>query len=59
MKMWICPQKALEMTTKKEHVSKLLKGKSDVSNGNVEGVPDMERETTKWPLKLWKRLLKK
>ena len=47
MKMWICPQKALEMTTKKEHVSKLLKGKSDVSNGNVEGVPDMERETTK------------
>ena len=47
MKMWICPQKGLEMTTKKEHVSKLLKGKSDVSNGNVEGVPDVEREYIK------------
>lgn len=39
------------MTTERMHVSKLLTGKSSVSNGPAEGAPSRERETTKRPSK--------
>ena len=47
------------MTTERMHVSKLLTGKSSVSNGPAEGAPSRERETTKRPSKRWTCLLKK